>query len=358
MNCIATDSHSGAEVYRLVDDPRPADNIYGEQPYSDASGRKIAIRFYPEGTRQGELAVLDIESGRLDTIIQGMPRFPAFHGWSDHLYCQEAVGEQLLLRRWSYATLEREDVVVLPADGGAYSYGSVSPDHVWYAVSAKYGSDRWTVMLMDLRAGSMRVWAESSDRYLFKHEQFSGDGSNRLLIQANVIPEVKEVHLGTLDVAGEGMTRLAADTPHTPRPTGHEAWIGATRNVFYSTDFDEDRRTNLFTVGFGDTESVAIPFGERRAGHVSVSRCGRYWIADAPGEDGIPIYAGAFGGGFRRLITSETVHDGQQWSHTHPYLTADNRWLIFTSTRCGPAQVFGARVPDEFWASLHEEARG
>ena len=49
---------------------------------------------------------------------------------------------------------------------------------------------------------------------------------------------------------------------------------------------------------------------------------------------------------------SRTVIDGKQWSHTHPYLTADNRWLIFNSTRSGHAQVYGARVPKEFLRSL------
>ena len=53
-----------------------------------------------------------------------------------------------------------------------------------------------------------------------------------VLIQANVIPEVKEVHLGWIDVNGEGMTRFAADMPHTPRPTGHESWIGPTDRIF------------------------------------------------------------------------------------------------------------------------------
>ena len=44
---LEIDPQSGAAVYRLGSDERPADDIYGEQPYSDATGRRIAIRYYP-----------------------------------------------------------------------------------------------------------------------------------------------------------------------------------------------------------------------------------------------------------------------------------------------------------------------
>ena len=52
------------------------------------------------------------------------------------------------------------------------------------------------------------------------------------------------------------------------------------------------------------------------------------------------------------MIASRTVHDGQQWSHTHPYLTADSAWLIFTSTRSGNPQIFGARLQEGFLEGL------
>ena len=48
---IEIDVESGAEVYVLGSDERPADNIYGEQPYGDATGRRIAIRVFRRSTR-------------------------------------------------------------------------------------------------------------------------------------------------------------------------------------------------------------------------------------------------------------------------------------------------------------------
>jgi len=50
---IDNEAESGAEIYRLGADERYADNIYGEQPYGDATGRWIAIRYYAAGERPG-----------------------------------------------------------------------------------------------------------------------------------------------------------------------------------------------------------------------------------------------------------------------------------------------------------------
>jgi len=82
----------------------------------------------------------------------------------------------------------------------------------------------------------------------------------------------------------------------------------------------------------------------KRFGHVSVSRDGKYWIGDT-GEQGIPIYIGSFATGrAQRACFSRTEYDKQQWSHTHPYLTADNQWLIFGARRQGHPQVYGAKL--------------
>ena len=70
---IETDSESGAEIYVLGGDERPADNIYGEQPYGDATGRRIAIRYYPLPNKPGGINILDLEDGSNHEILSGKP---------------------------------------------------------------------------------------------------------------------------------------------------------------------------------------------------------------------------------------------------------------------------------------------
>jgi Tol biopolymer transport system component len=350
---LETDPDSGSETYQLVDDERPTDDIYGEQPYSPPAGNRIAVEHFSTDKLSGGLSILDLTDGSRHVILDSQPRFPAFHAWGDYLYYQEIAGDRLLLKRCHYQKLVKEDVAELPTAQGKFSYGTVSPNHRYYAASVHPKGGASMVFLMDLKTGRNRILAQLPE-YHFKHEQFSRDGRNRVLIQANKLPDVKEVRLGALEVDREGIRWFPADRPHTPRPTGHEAWIGRSERILFSTNSDKRSLGNVWTAALEDAAPALVTQTPLRFGHVSVSRCGRYWIGDAVMENGIPIHVGSLKSGrHRRLVFSRTRIDGkQQWTHPHPYLTADNRWLIFNSTRSGHAQVYGARVPKGFLESL------
>lgn len=354
MKMIETDPESGARVYLLGADNRPADNIYGEQPYSDPTGRWIAVRYYSKGDQPGGISVIDLADGTRRDILVGDPRFPAFHAWGEHLYYQQTVDGKLLLRRCRYDTLKREDIALLPAEMGTFSYGTVSPDHHCYAVSIQVKEGQPSqVYLLDLRTGKWRLLFDKPG-YHTKHEQFSRDGRNRVLIQLDRQPDIKQILLGELSL--DGAERLfPADRPHTPRPSGHEAWIGTSNRIFFSTFLDPESTGNIWSAKAGESGvRLVCPGKQRFIIHISVSHCGRYWLGDT-WEQGFPIYIGRFGAGaYRRLVFSRTFYDekGEQWAHPHPYLTADNQWLIFTSIRGGYPQVYGAKLMPGWLAGL------
>ena len=341
---LEIDAESGAGVYLLGGDERPADNIYGEQPYGDATGRRMAIRYYSLPSKPGGISILDLQDGSRHEVLSGKAPFPAFHAWGEWLYYAQTVAGKKLLRRCKYLTLQVEDVAELPPERGSYSYGTVSPDHRYYAVSVqppKGGPSQ--VHLLDLQT---RQWSVLLDKpgYHAKHEQFSRDGRNRVLIQLNQVPAVKVVLLSELEIGGSEKP-FPADQPYTLRPTGHEAWIGNTNRIFFSTGADATSKGNIWSSKVGDAKPTLVYEG-KRFGHVSVSRDGKYWIGDS-GEKGIPIYIGSFATGqARRVCFSRTEYDRQQWSHAHPYLTADNKWLIFGARRKGHPQVYGAKLKE------------
>ena len=236
---IETDPDSGAQIYLLSEEGRPADNIYGEQPYSDPSGRRIAVRYYSTEERPGGINIVDLYDGSSHEILSGKPPFPAFHAWGEWLYYHQVVDGQRLLRRSNFLTYVTEDIAVLPGDRGSYSYGTVSPDHRYYAVAvAPPEGGPSQVHMLDLQTGQWSVLL-AMEGYHAKHEQFSRDGRNRVLIQLNQMPDVAQVLLGEITVEGE-MTLFPADRPHTARPTGHEAWVGGTDRIFFSTGRDAE----------------------------------------------------------------------------------------------------------------------
>ncbi|NLJ34734.1 MAG: hypothetical protein GX358_00660 [candidate division WS1 bacterium] len=344
---LETDPDSGAQVYLLGGDPRPADNIYGEQPYSDASGRRIAIRYYSHDGMTGGLNVFDLYDGSSHEIVSEEPLFPPFHPWGEYLYFLQRTDRDLTLRRCRYQEPDRiEDIALLPPERGEYSYGTMSPDHRWYAVAVRpEGAAGHRVELLDLQTEQWQVLLEM-DGYHAKHEQFSRDGRNRVLIQLNKLPDVEQVLLGEISLDGH-FVLFPADRMWTPRPTGHECWIGETNRIFYSTRMDERAGTNIFIGAAGDEAAKPVSGPGPHIGHVAVSKCGRYWVGDTS-EDGIPIYIGNLESErCKRFVFSRTVYDGNQWAHAHPYLTADNKWLIFTARRGEQLpQVYGARLPE------------
>jgi hypothetical protein len=349
---IEVDTESGAEIYLLGGDERPADNIYGEQPYGDATGRRIAIRYYPLEDKPGGINVLDLQDGSNHEILSGNPPFPAFHAWGEWLYYAQAVEGRNMLLRCNYLNLEVESVAELPPERGSYSYGTISPNCRYYAVSVRPpegGPSRSQVHVLDLQTNQWSVLLKKPG-YNAKHEQFSRDGRNRVLIQLNQMPDVKVVLLSELEVDGTER-RFPADQPYTLRPTGHEAWIGTSGEVFFSTAMDENLNGNIWRGKVGDEKPVLV-YTDKRFMHVSVSRDGKYWIGDTS-EEGVPIYIGSFESGrCERACFSRTKSDGKQWSHTHPYLTADNQWLIFGARRNGHAQAHGAKLKDGWLESL------
>lgn len=346
MELIETDAETGARIYRLAPDERPTDNIYGEQPYGDSTGRHLVVRHYAAGQAPDGLSVVDLETGACRPLLEGLSLFPAFHAWGDTLYWQQPLNGRRVLRRCRLAGGPIEDVRTLPDEIGRFSYGTVSEDHRHYAVCViPRGEERARLYLFDLRGDEGRLILDRPG-YHAKHEQFSRDGRNRILIQLNQVPGIKQVLLG--EVTLDGQTRLfAADQPHTPRPTGHETWVGTSSTVFFSTGFPPQESGTLWSAAAGESSPRNLLPGPMRFGHVSVSRDGRYWLADTSAEPGVPLYVGRFDGGpCRRAVFTRTVPTREQWSHAHPYFTADSRWLIFTSTRDGHPQVYGARLAD------------
>lgn len=350
VKAVETDADSGAEVFLIGGDERPADNIYGEQPYADATSKRIAVRYYAQDGKPGGLSLVDLYDGTRTDVLVGKAPFPAFHAWSEYMYFNQTVDGQYMLRRVKYLTGEVENVAPLPAEKGRYSYGTVSPDHRYYAVSiVEKDGEPAKVHVLDIKSGQ---WSLLLDKpgYHAKHEQFSRDGRNRVLIQLNQMPDVKMVLLSELEIGG-GETQFPADQPHTPRPTGHEAWIGKTGRIFYSTGKGGEG-SNIWTCAVGDKTSVQAYNGTQRFGHISVSEDGKYWVCDTS-EEGVPLYIGSFATGkSKRLCLTKTEYDGKQWAHAHPYLTADNKWVIFASRRNGLAQVYGAKLAEGWLAGL------
>lgn len=86
--------------------------------------------------------------------------------------------------------------------------------------------------------------------------------------------------------------------------------------------------------------------------HISLSVDGRFLSVD-DFRNG-RLYLGSVKSNRVLPICDSGTNCGRpQHTHAHPYLTPDNRYVIYNSDRTGICQVYAATVPDGFLDQLH-----
>lgn len=360
MRPIETDPETGVEIFQLTESACDSDNIYGEHPFSDPEGARIAVR-HKHAKRQASLSIVDLESGASFPVADHA--VAAWQAWGQRLYYRQApAGPRHRLETIDYRSLERVGFDLPVSADTQLSSGTVSSDGRFYACIERSRHDGSRVRWFDLHSGESAIVVEKED-CLFKHEQFSLENPSRdrhlLMVQANLgRGDTRDCKLGILEVPGDGNIHwLAASDPHTLRCSGHECWIKGSDRVLFSVMYDEASWGNLWTAGLHDPSPRIVCRNHTYFGHVTSSHCGAYWLADGYHEPATPVYAGLLSGEkYRRVFNSWTMFRGAgQLGHTHLYLTADRRHVIFSSSRTGTSQVYAARVPDTFWQSLASE---
>jgi hypothetical protein len=158
-----------------------------------------------------------------------------------------------------------------------------------------------------------------------------------------------------LDVPGGKVTRLELGPPFTTPSTGHESWIGGTKEILVSVraagDFSPEKG-NLLGVRAGAPHRVVSrgrPFV-----HVGTSVCGGFFSCD-DGRTG-EVMAGSIRTGRNAFICrSESSMGTSQNTHPHPYLSPDLKWMVFNSDRSGRPEIHAASVPQGVLEELEGE---
>jgi hypothetical protein len=152
------------------------------------------------------------------------------------------------------------------------------------------------------------------------------------------------------------------------------AWIGDSGRIACAVTWDRKNHRhdprhpqgNLIIAAPGDTEPQIFTAPEHGFYHVSISRCGRYFVCDDFMDFEIDAFRnGHIGparivvgnletGKYRVLIQNCCAYGmcGASWSEPVPYFTADNRHVIYNASPYGINQIHVAAVPPEFLASL------
>lgn len=355
-------------VRQLTSAPAITHDIYCEQPYCSADGSRIAmLRNYRVGPgATSELLVYDIPSYRISLLERDIIGV-ANAAWSGVLFVTVQKGKTKRLVRFDLNTMEREDLFSL----GTFpplGISTVSADSRYGLGGARAKGDNLGIYRLDLRTGKSKIVHQSPDIWN-PHLQFRLTTGARILIQENRGGRVDKIGnwiqvcdpkrgVGLYSIAADGSDRkdFPVGPPHTPRTTGHECWIGNTDHVLVTiADFHDDgkNRGTLLECSHDWPKPRVVSTHDHRWNHISATKCGRYFVTDTYEDPAKPIIVGSIRSGkWKVLCEGRTTGGGGQYTHLHPYMTSDNRWVVFNSDRTGLAQVYIAEVPKKFLESL------
>ena len=384
---LGPDPQTGAWITRMTSTVMSNINIYYEQPYGTPDGRRFAYLRAPGADPRRppgqQLCVGDLETIRVCLIDdQVRSNMVATSSWSGKVFYLRANGELILV---DLTTLDKQIALThwpLPMDAAVCS---VSPDLRYLASSFQDHEFMFNLARIDLHSGQVDV--------IYRHEDVHGhiqinhvDGRDILLqrnrgLRANHLGQRRHEpaeHTGAthvlIDLDGGNERQLRLGEPWTAQSTGHASWVAGTGRVALPVQTvhgiqvgaEKDRKPveqdhrhpegNFLVVAPGEAPR-AFPAPGQLFMHAAMSRCGRYFVADGF-RHGLPapveIVMGNIETGKHRVLVSDIGGrgGGPACAHPHPYLTADNRHVIYNADPYLVGHVHAARVDDAFRQSL------
>jgi len=355
---------TGSEIWQITTERFSQSNIYCELPYCSADGRHFVYERHNSnlpGKNRTELMIVEIgtwKQHRLD-VTSGLTGC-AISADGIFYYLKRTEGETLELMRADLSTAATERIYQMKDERNLTSLGTVSTDGRYYVCGKRLADDYtlFGIMLVDIEDGAETII--DRDPFIFNpHPQFEPGVGRELMIQHNrggrysaegkrirlVGPEGATLYL--LSIPDGRRTELQVGKPYTTPATGHETWIGKTREILLTVMTDGDYapdKGNLLAVGAGSAPRVVAK--GYKFNHLGVSRCGRFFCCD-DWQGTAKIVIGSIRTGKTAVVcASKASMSGPQNTHPHAYLTPDLKWVIFNSDRSGSPQVHAASVPE------------
>lgn len=353
------DPAAGAKITQLTSQPVVSHDIYPEQRFTSADGRRVAIAREPFGG-PGEIWVCDMQSKmRVARVCEG--RALAANSHLNAVYYLTGEDETATLMRLDLAALEVEELLRFP-EGMAPRKAAVSPDERWLVYGPFNVRDGiYSLRVVEFATGEDNVLCEVADMFN-PHHQFDPANTGRLLVQVNRgggfsasdgamrLAGETGTTLIIVDVPSGDITPLPAGVPHTPQISGHLCWAGKTGRVLFTRAPGVHdsllETTGVYSAIPGEDAAGSLALGEP-FNHIAATEDGRFFVVDNYRDQSISV-GSVETGGVLKLCDSHTHQGSPQYTHVHPYMTPDQQYVIFNSNASGVPQVHAAHIPEGF----------
>ena len=373
---LETCSDSGSRIIQMTSSDAVFDNIYSEVAYMDASSRwfmvnKITDRDSHPGQGSSEVWRGDLNDYSLTRVadrivgIVGMAVSP-----DQRYFCciRDTGGGASEILRIDFASLEQTANGYDRSVGTPVTLGSMAPDNRTFVVGVRLTRHNWGIVRYDLEVGEHHVLHERGCEMCNPHPQIEPGRGEDIMVQHNRGAEVDErgnvlksvgeqgATFYLIDLEGSDLRELPAGKPYTWPCQGHQAWVGATGEILFTTGWSTEeagkREGVLRVLRPGDEQSRVVATGHL-FNHPSPSKDGRFFVSETYGRARL-IVVGSIKTGKTRVLCDAQASAKDHYSCPEPYFSPDCRWVIFSSDRTGTPHVYAATVPDGLLEELEQ----
>lgn len=358
---------SGAAIRQLTSTPAIHEDIYGEVPYMDPTGRWLMLTRKTTSHGPQEIWRCDLERGWLTPVCDNVPSIVGMAVSPDQrfFYCIRDLAEgEFELLVTDIASLEQHRHTY-QGPPQPVAMGSVSPDLRTYITATEFSPTDHAICRYDLETGTRRVIHEWAD-IINAHPQLEPGHGQDVMVQHNrgaqfdeqgrclalVGPEGATLYL--IDIDGGNRRELPVGLPYTARCQGHQCWVGMTGDILLTVEGTAEALAegNLLVLTPGDDAARPVAAGHYY-GHPNASRDGRFFVSDTFG-DALIVVGSLKTGRTKVLCASGSSFGAPQYTHPHPYFSPGNQWVIYNSDATGVPHVYAARVPEGLLEALEE----
>lgn len=333
------DKETGIEIVQLSSFPTVNFKFYFHYNEFTPDSETLLFRSYKENNRNSTDNVFKVNVDGTELIQMtdaeglGSPFFSYDGKWLYYI-------SKGTLHKTDFHTLEDYELGHIEEMSNSGGSGSLTFDGKHFYSGCRLKNGNMGMVYYSTETDEARLIYQSE---MITHVQIKPLDGNVIAFQSHYNEEGKNIYLIKPD--GSGLKPF--DLKHG---NGHWMWVADTKKIMCGLNLAYNKQ-GIVTMGLDDVEPEII-IDDIHYWHPACSNDGKWMVSDSNWPDkGIFLINPRTQKSKLICRTNARIGDGQ-WSHPHPSISHNGKYIVFNSDMTGTPNVFLAKVPEEFLTEL------